>query len=266
MCPHPQGWCADAFESVQELKFHLQDVHCVELRKGCKRSSPDSEVDTRPRKIKSPGDANRHEACVKQEYKFVDEAAKLRIRETSRESTSSSITSKRSTSTPGWNADLTQKDLDTPPSSTSSDEPCKIDPRLLAGATLPSVGPSICDATEVVDLTKLDPETTYSPDSLVPSKECRDGSIGQPDKRQQDLGHSSVAPVQPICDEPELEDDQFLVERLIEKRLRWFRRRKVVQYLVKWKGYTEEENTWEDAVNIHEGLIEEYESGSVSMS
>lgn len=234
MCSHPQRRCADTFESVQELKYHLQDVHCVELRKGCKRFSPDSEVNTGLRKIKSPGDTNRHEACVKQEYKFVNEAAKLRIRETFRESTSSSITFKPSTPTSDWNADLVQRDLNTPPSSTYSDEPYKIDPRLLAGATLPSVGPSIYDAIEVVDLTKLDPETTHPPDSLVPSNECRDGSIGKPDKRQQDLEHPSIPPVQPICNEPadiELDYDQSLVERLFEKRVRRFRRHKVVQIL-----------------------------------
>jgi len=70
ICLHPQGLCADAFESVQELKFHPQDVHYVVLRKGYKRSSPESEVDTRLRKIKSKGDANGHEAYFKQEYTF----------------------------------------------------------------------------------------------------------------------------------------------------------------------------------------------------
>lgn len=78
-----------------------------------------------------------------------------------------------------------------------------------------------------------------------------------------------MASVQAIYDEPadiKLEDDQFLVERLLGKRVRRVRRHKVVQYLVKWKGYTEEENTWEDVVSIHEGLIKKYESGSVSAS
>lgn len=82
--------------------FNPQDVHCVVLRKGYKRSSPKSEVDTRPRKIKSIGDANGHDACFKQGYKFVDEAAKLWIRETSTKSTASSVSSKGSTPMPDW--------------------------------------------------------------------------------------------------------------------------------------------------------------------
>ena len=164
---------------MQELKFHLQDIHCVELRKGCKRSSPESEVDTRPRKIKSPGDASRpnlnieSEAYIKQEYKFVDEAAKLWSRETSRESTSPSISSKGSTPLLDWNADSAQSGSETPPSSTYSDGLDKIDPSLRAGATPPSIGSSLLspdyyatvvsthDASEIVDLTTLDSETTY---------------------------------------------------------------------------------------------------------
>jgi hypothetical protein len=31
ICPHPRPQCAEAFESVQELRFHLQDVHCLEF-------------------------------------------------------------------------------------------------------------------------------------------------------------------------------------------------------------------------------------------
>lgn len=104
------------------------------------RSSPESEADMRPREIKSPGNANRYEACVKEKYMFVDEAAKLQ--------STSSITSKPSNPT-DRNADLAQKHLDSSPSSTYSNKAYKIDPRLLAGATFPSVGPSICDATEV---------------------------------------------------------------------------------------------------------------------
>lgn len=74
VCPHPQTQCDKAFRSLQELKFHLQDVHCVKLRKGHKRSSLESEQDTKPRKIKS---AARDELCVQLQYKFVDEGGKL---------------------------------------------------------------------------------------------------------------------------------------------------------------------------------------------
>jgi hypothetical protein len=62
----------------------------------------------------------------------------------------------------------------------------------------------------------------------------------------------------------QLDDDLFLVESLLGKRVRRIRRRKVVQYLVKWKGYPEEENTWADEADIHEDLIRDYESRSLS--
>ena len=41
----------------------------------------------------------------------------------------------------------------------------------------------------------------------------------------------------------DLDDYQFIVERLVRKRVRGAGRRKVVQYLVKWKGYPKDENT-----------------------
>ncbi|KAL8880142.1 MAG: hypothetical protein Q9192_008083 [Flavoplaca navasiana] len=201
MCPHPRRQCADAFKSVQELKFPLQDVHCVELRKGCKRSSPETELDIRPRKIKSLGYANRHEACVKQEYKFVDEAAKLWSRETFRKPTASSISSKGSAPTPDWNADLAQSGSDTLPSFSCSDELDKIDPILLAGSTLPSIGLITSGTTEAVDLTSLDSQTTHPLDRIVPPNECRDGSIGE-SRAKQDLEHPPVVSVRGIYDEP----------------------------------------------------------------
>lgn len=52
-----------------------------------------------------------------------------------------------------------------------------------------------------------------------------------------------------------MDDNQFLIESLLGKRVRRVRKRKVVQYLVKWKGYPEEENTWTDDADIHDDLI-----------
>jgi Chromo (CHRromatin Organisation MOdifier) domain len=45
--------------------------------------------------------------------------------------------------------------------------------------------------------------------------------------------------------------------------VRRVRRRKIVEYLVKWKGYPEEEITWVDEMDVHEDLIKEYKSASV---
>jgi hypothetical protein len=113
LCPHPRVQCADAFESLQGLKFHLQDVHCVVPRKGSKRSSPESEVDTRPYKFSRHNLDLDSEAYVIQEHKFVDEAAKLRSWESYGRSTTSSISSKGSIPTPDWKADPDESGTET---------------------------------------------------------------------------------------------------------------------------------------------------------
>jgi hypothetical protein len=56
----------------------------------------------------------------------------------------------------------------------------------------------------------------------------------------------------------DLDDCQFIVERLVRKRIRRAGKRKSVQYLVKWTGYPEDENTWEDETDIHDDLIKAF--------
>lgn len=60
MCPHPRTQCTEAFSSMQDLKFDLQDVHCIELRKGCKRPSPENKADPRSRKVRISTDVKAH--------------------------------------------------------------------------------------------------------------------------------------------------------------------------------------------------------------
>ena len=43
-CPHPRAHCDEAFDSAQELRFHLQDVHCAGCTKGLKRSGVKDEA------------------------------------------------------------------------------------------------------------------------------------------------------------------------------------------------------------------------------
>jgi hypothetical protein len=95
-CPHPRSQCADAFVSTQELKFHLQDVHCVEFIKGSKKSRPADEVSDKHPKCRRVRGTNKNDANMefeeisKQKFKFVDEAAKLYSHEMSGISTTSS--------------------------------------------------------------------------------------------------------------------------------------------------------------------------------
>lgn len=116
---------------MQERKFHLQDVHYAELRKGLNRSSPEVEVNIRPRKVTRAGDNSFSLTCsnlgleseeyVKEECKFVDDTAGAQSRETFRKSTSPSTRSKRPTPSLDWNADLAESGLETVSSSTYKD-------------------------------------------------------------------------------------------------------------------------------------------------
>lgn len=75
--------CTEVFKSVQELKFHLQNIHCIELERELKQFSSKSEVDTRSHKIRCSENINvtdidmKTEVHIKQKYQFVNEAAKL---------------------------------------------------------------------------------------------------------------------------------------------------------------------------------------------
>lgn len=82
--------------------------------------------------------------------------------------------------------------------------------------------------------------------TTLPS-ECRNASscTGASIEGKEDLAYAPSAGVEALQDEPpvvDVDDGQFLIERLLQKRVRRVKRRKVVQYLVKWKGYLEEEN------------------------
>lgn len=93
--------------------------------------------------------------------------------------------------------------------------------------------------------------------STLPQSRCIDSNLGGFVTEPQDDGCLPPASVQENQDiDPSVaadpDDRHFLVERLVRKRVRGKR----VQYLVKWQGYPEDENTWEDEKDIHHGLIE----------
>ncbi|EKG22404.1 Chromo domain/shadow [Macrophomina phaseolina MS6] len=51
------------------------------------------------------------------------------------------------------------------------------------------------------------------------------------------------------------EDNQYLVERLLERLIYHYLKRKVAKYLVQWKGYSAEYDSWLRESNIHKGLV-----------
>jgi hypothetical protein len=167
-CRYPRTQCTEAYPFMQELKFHLHDVHCVDLRKGCKRSSPDGDADPKPPKTRISGDAQRCDlypwsaAGIKQEYKFVDEAAKLSTKEVSRSLTASATSTRGPTPSLDFSPESAESGSETPPSSTCGFEIEKIDPRLLADTDPQSVKPSMYNTVETVDLTGVDEGVTSS--------------------------------------------------------------------------------------------------------
>lgn len=64
-CTQPRRKCVDAFPSVLEMKFHLQDVNCIEFSKGVKRRRSGSEVDTMPAQKKRSRQTKDYDADVK---------------------------------------------------------------------------------------------------------------------------------------------------------------------------------------------------------
>ena len=62
-----------------------------------------------------------------------------------------------------------------------------------------------------------------------------------------------------LCPPPDLIDnkEEYEVEKIADHR--YYGRRKTLQYLLKWKGYPESDNTWESADQVHAPkLIKEY--------
>ena len=64
-CIHPRQKCVDAFPSVQELKLHLQDIHCIELTKDVERRRSNGEVNATPARRKTSGKSEDHDPDVK---------------------------------------------------------------------------------------------------------------------------------------------------------------------------------------------------------
>jgi hypothetical protein len=69
---------------------------------------------------------------------------------------------------------------------------------------------------------------------------------------------SNLRPYLTITDEVELEEDEYIVEELIDRRGTKSKR----EYLVKWRGYPRNESTWEPVQELQRrcaDLVEDYD-------
>ena len=73
-------------------------------------------------------------------------------------------------------------------------------------------------------------------------------SLLEPYHRNEIPGRRSPTP-RPVVD---LEDDIWEVEKVLASRVR----RKRVQYLIRWKGFGPDEDTWEPWENIEDGAVQ----------
>jgi hypothetical protein len=65
-------------------------------------------------------------------------------------------------------------------------------------------------------------------------------------------------------------EEEWEVERILDHRSRRVNRRSVMEYLVKWRGYPDSDNSWEPVTNLHaDDLVEDYwqrRGGHISQS
>lgn len=135
-CTHSRRKCVDAFSFVLKMKFHLQNVYCIEFIKEVKRRRFGSEVKTMSAWKKRFRQIKNYDADVKLDtwpqfiYEFVNETTKLCDQRGTKTSQSSSISSKRFSSSNTFTTDEITNVAETSTSSVCTDIFDKLDPRL----------------------------------------------------------------------------------------------------------------------------------------
>lgn len=70
------------------------------------------------------------------------------------------------------------------------------------------------------------------------------------------LDHRAPAPAPPVY----VDDNQWYVEALLDKRERRIGKNKIIEYFVRWKDYGPEDDEWVRATNIEQSLVQAYEA------
>ena len=100
----------------------------------------------------------------------------------------------------------------------------------------------------------LSKKSTPNIPTPVPSTPVREG---EEDDDESDESEEHENEQMDTEDEESDDEDVYTAERIVKSR----KRKNIQEYLVKWEGYPDDQNTWEPEQNIHDkDLIKEFES------
>ncbi|CAI6342310.1 unnamed protein product [Periconia digitata] len=250
LCPLHKLHCGESFMALQELQFHLEDVHCVGFRSNLKRARSVGEGRAGPAKRKRVS-RRRLSRWKKEdlEYGFVDESNTFR-NQTKRSSHSTPAKAPSSTNsgfspTPEIISDQNVIEDDTPPSSWCGESKNGSDSE-----------DAFSDGANDEDWEFID-DVTISESGEVDVNERNDNFQSINFHEESWLGlRPECASVMRVQLDPALsahkdeqneeeEEEEYEVEKILEARILW----RKLKYRVKWVGYDDDQK-WYNAANF----------------
>lgn len=239
-CPHPH--CFSSYASVRETWYHLQDAH----------SYPTKEAEQKPSLKRHLFITDRHAPRAKRrKVKWGQDSVKMDPVSEGSDCALSSCESDsillNHESTDGFAKSSSSEEMSSTPTSPTN-PPSQSDSQLLCSVTTTSS--TACSSQSTVHETlseMIDPQLWSS--HPTEDTQCPEQCILTCDE---DLTAALDVPPAALDEEENI----WEVEMLLAKRKQGRR----TFYLVKWKGFPDSSNTWEEAEDISAVLIDKFES------